>query len=191
LLLLALLITFMPPLSADSSAGSYAEATVNWRSSCLDRFEALSISTVSGGKWLKSVSIDPLDDSKTVKLGLVADSGKSSWGDPVVFVVRCKQGKLDVYIDWNDYLGGVGDDTPKVTSRLGDSRATNSRWSYSTNYEGTFYAGSNVCNFILDLVQVDRFVAQITPYMGNPIIAVFDVSGLAFYLPELLGACQR
>jgi len=147
--------------------------------------------SATAGKWVRHVSIDPFDDTRTILLSLEADSGESTWGDPVRLNVRLKQGELEVFINWHEYLGGGFDNSGHLVAfRLGFDDPLVSTWNYSTDHDTTFYrryGGPNVCGFILQLAQADRFVAETTPYMEDPITAVFDVRGLAHYLPELLG----
>jgi len=151
-----------------------------------------ALAETSSGKWLKTVSIDPLDDSKKVSLVLTAESGRSSWGDQVRLVIRCDSGELDVYIDWQDYLGGSGDYYHRVTWRIGVQAQVDDLWSYSTDHKAAFYRDDpdlDVHGFILQLMSADRFVAQTTPYMEDPITAVFDTTGLSNVVSELLEAC--
>jgi len=163
--------------------------------SCLKQFEDLELAAVeSTGKWQRTESADPMDDSTRVTLALEADSDTSTTGEPVVLYVRCKQRRLEVFIDWHEYLGGAGAGGDHyVLCRIGDAKAVNSRWSYSTNSEASFYEGHkglSVCQFVLALAQADQLVVEVAPFMENPITAVFDTRGLRPHLASLLGECS-
>jgi type VI secretion system protein VasI len=83
--------------------------------------------------------INPPDDSTTVALMLEADSGTSTWGEPVKLVLECESKVPNLYIVWDDYLGM--DEVP-VLMRIGTDRARWLKWPLSTDWEATFYPRS-------------------------------------------------
>jgi len=136
------------------------------------------------GAWRVSIETNPLDDSRTVTLILLAESGTSRWGTPIGLILRCDSNQTDVYIAWSDYLGSEA----RVTWRVGDEDARAAQWSLSTNKEATFYPYDEI-SFIQQLLTTTRFVAQVTPYNESPITAVFDLTGLANAIRPLQEAC--
>ncbi len=149
-------------------------------------------SVTEKGKWL-STSVNPLDDSETVVLSLVADSGTSKFGDPIKFIARCKSNKTEAYVIWGDYLGddsrSVYSEWKYVTVRVGVSKARRERWGISTDRKATFtanWAGA----FLKELLDQDRLVLETIPYGENPSTAIFDVSGLRRVLGNLSGPCN-
>ena len=72
------------------------------------------------GRWKLSTS--PVDDSKTVALGLVDGT------DSMQLVLLCQQGKPRAYVTPAKYLGA--DPTPVLT-RLGEAKAETRRWRVS------------------------------------------------------------
>jgi len=136
------------------------------------------------GAWSVSIKTNPLDDSRTVTLILLAESGTSRWGTPIGLILRCDSNQTDVYIAWSDYLGSEA----RVTWRVGDEDARAAQWSLSTNKEATFYPYDEI-SFIQQLLTTTRFVAQVTPYNESPITAVFDLTGLANAIRPLQEAC--
>lgn len=137
------------------------------------------------GQWLTNVSTNPINDSKTVVLILTAESGKSTYGKPVTLLLRCKSNTTEAYIAWNDYLGSEAD----VTTRIGDQQAHTRRWSISTNNESTFFPGNDI-SFIKNLIESNKFVAQVTPYDESPVTAVFDIKGLPKAIKPLRETCH-
>jgi len=139
-------------------------------------------SNVEGaGKWKVSKEVNPIDDSTTIQLVLESDSGKSTYGEPIYLILRYLSKKTEVYINWSSYLG----DKAEVMFRFGKQKAFLRNTSISTNSQATFYISfsakdgpSNTIDFIRELMKVDNFVAQVTPYNENPVTAVFDVRGL-------------
>jgi len=125
------------------------------------------------GKWRFDKEINPIDDTITITFILESDSGKSIYGQPIYLVLRYKSKKTEAYINWNSYLGSKAN----VLTRMGTEKDSTQTWSLSTNSQATFYPKDDI-KFIQKLMNVDKFVAQITPYNENPITAVFDIRGL-------------
>ena len=199
---IAILLVVTVPLSAGASSCEEIEQEI---AQCavivgeLERLEyydqlARSLGLVSvqtevplsedAGAWKVSIKTNPLDDSRTVTLILLAESGTNRRGDPVGLILRCSSNRTDVYIAWQDYLGSEAD----VTWRVGDEDARTARWSLSTTKEATFYPYDEI-SFIQQLLTTTRFVAQVTPYNENPITAVFDLTGLTNVIGPLQEAC--
>lgn len=150
----------------------------------LDRVQPVPTSVEGTGKWQVSVKTNPLDDTRTVMLALYADSGRSTWGNRVVLVLRCKSKKTEAYINWHDYLGSEA----YVIWRIGDADAETAKWSLSTDNEATFYPYDDIA-FIKQLLNADRLVAQVTPYDESPVTAIFDLTGLTNAIHPLQEAC--
>ena len=158
------------------------------RLACYDSLaKSLSVSKptpVGAGAWQVSDETNPVDDTRTVVLRLVATSGQSVYGKPIVLVLRCQSHKTEAYMSWGSYLG----DEAQVTVRVGSGEAKTKRWDVSTDHTGTFYHGDMVA-FIRELVAADRFVAQVTPYNESPITAVFELTGLPTAVKPLREDC--
>lgn len=137
------------------------------------------------GAWIVRDQVNPMDDTRTVILTLLASSGRSQLGrQEVALILRCQSGKTEAYIEWHDYLGSEA----YVTARIGSQEAQRRRWNLSTDHTATFYA-RDVPGFIQALVATDRFVAQVTPYSESPVTAVFDVNGLETAVKPLRETC--
>lgn len=75
-----------------------------------------------------------------------------------------------------------------VLSRIGSEQASTRQWSLSTDSQATFYP-DNPITFIKRLLEVDRFVAQVTPYGEDPVTAVFALGGLVNAIKPLRETC--
>ena len=138
------------------------------------------------GEWETTKSLDPLTDKPSITAVLKAND-KQRLG----LILRCKNGEVDLFITWGDYLGS---DDPKVTWRIDDERPKTRSWSLSTNKAGTFYPsminGITPGAFIAQLAAADRFVVQVTPYNEGPVTAVFDLKGIDVIAPQVLELCR-
>ena len=138
------------------------------------------------GKWNVSIDTNPIDDSKTVTLTLLADSGKSPMlSQPIVLIARCSSLETNVFIAWRDYLGSEA----RVLTRIGKEKAETRNWTLSTDSQATFFPKNEV-DFLKKLLVVDSFVAQVTPYSESPVTAIFDIKGLSNAITPLREACN-
>lgn len=149
----------------------------------LDGPQAVEIDVDGVGKWIVDVKTNPIDDSTTVTLVLAADSGQGRFGESISLVARCSSNKTDIYINWNDYLGSEA----QVLTRVGTNTAETANWSMSTDSKGTFHR--NPENFIRELLETNKLVAQTTPYGESPVTAIFNLEGIANAIKPLRETC--
>lgn len=127
----------------------------------------------SKGSWQVQTETDPMDDSKKVYFLLRAQKGRSTFGRPIILVIRYSSGSTELYINWGDYLA----DNSEVTYRIGSGEPKTQQWQQSTDETATFYPG-NVPELLRKLRDTERFVVRTVPYDEGPTTAVFDVRGL-------------
>jgi hypothetical protein len=138
------------------------------------------------GNWIVARDRPQDGGEETVVLAVAANEGRRASGKIPLLMIRCEGGKLNVFINWIDYLGlasGV------VTMQLGSAAAEPKRWKHATSNRATFYPG-NPKKFVRSLAGVDRFTAEITPYRESTVKAVFLLEGLADALVYLKPACD-
>lgn len=133
-------------------------------------------------------SVDPLTDKTIVAAFLEADEGRSTFGERIALFLRCKDGELNLWIKWGNYLGS---DRPTVTLRIGAAPAKDERWRLSADKTATFHPFPlRLPRVIQQLTAAGRFVAQVTPYNENPVTAVFDLTGIEEIAPQVLEPCS-
>ena len=136
------------------------------------------------GEWKVDVEVNPIDDSKTVTMILSAVSGRSSWDKTINLIARCKSGKTQLYINWQDYLGSES----YVLTRVGKEKAVTRKWLISTDSKATFHPNS--ISFLKEMFTSSKLVAQTTPYGDSPVIAIFDTSGMENAIKPLRETCS-
>ncbi len=127
-------------------------------------------------KWYSLVDIDPIDDSRVATYILAADSGKSAWGDTIYLIVRDTDGRFELFINWDDYLGS----DVLVTHRVGTQPASTQSWNLSTDKNASFYprkGSPSLESLLRAFTESDQFIARCTPYNESPITAIFDIRG--------------
>ena len=132
------------------------------------------------GKWKVEVSTNPVDDSKTVALGLVDPS------DSMQLVLLCQQGKPRAYVTTGKYLGAK---STRVLTRIGEAKAESKDWPLSMNQKAAVYPG-DAGPFIRRLATVERLVVQVSPLAENPVTAVFNLGGLPNVVAPLKETCR-
>lgn len=136
--------------------------------------------SASPGQWTMETVRDPVDDSTTVALALLGAANEAQ------LVLRCRQNKPEVYVDWARFLGSAP--TPVVT-RFGGAKAETRRWPISSDKKAAFFPGDKRL-FIRQLLSVDRLVVQVTPFAESPMTEVFDVRGLPAVIRPLKETCN-
>ena len=139
---------------------------------------------IKASKWTINQSINPLNDEKKVTAILAAVSGKSRWRESIYMIVRCDSKKLEMYINWKDYLGS----SANVTSRIGSLKAETMSWNLSTDSQATFFRG-DVKKLLATMVDYDSYIAQITPYNESPVTAIFETQGLKEVIDSFKDEC--
>jgi len=149
-------------------------------------------SEAGSGNWIVNVDSNPIDDTRRVTAFLISDQGRSSFGEPVTFIARCMSNRTEAYINWNDYVGddstSVYSEWKRVTVRVGERQAQTERWGVSTDKRATF-APAWAGNLLREMMEADRVVFRTTPYGENPVVAIFDTSGMAAALRPLMETC--
>lgn len=135
------------------------------------------------GNWIVESEVNPIDDSKTVNLFLVASSGVARFDKPISLVARCKSNQTELYINWATYLGQEA----FVTSRIGTKKANKSEWDLSSDSQATFKR--QPISMLKEMLGESKLVVQVTPYNENPSTAVFDITGLDEAIKPLQETC--
>ena len=131
------------------------------------------------GKWRVEDSTNPVDDSRTVALGLVDDT------DSLQLVLLCQQAKPGIYLNAAVYLGDGG---VRVLTRFGEAKAESKRWSVSGKRKTASFPG-DAAQFIAQMLTVQRLVVQIDPVLENPLTVVFKLDGLPGVIGRFKETC--
>lgn len=129
------------------------------------------------GKWQGRVETSPIDDSKNAFLTLEADTpvrNKYRSNTPTL-IVRCKEKRLEAYITFDIFLGS---DSMRVLTRFDKRPAQRVSWGISTDHKGVFVGGS-IATFIKEMMNSESLLVELTPYGESPVMATFDVRGIA------------
>lgn len=140
------------------------------------------------GAWNIRTERSPIDDSMNVYLSVQSQELVRSGYYTVrpSLQVRCKENKTEIYINWDLYLGL--DSTMQLT-RFDDLKASEDFWSISTSSKAVFAPGSHI-DFLKKTMKHNKLLVQITPYGESPVMATFDIRGLAEAIKPLREACH-
>ncbi len=156
------------------------------RAQGLDRPQPRAVPTADVGAWQVRDEVNPLDDTRTVDLALVATGGTAPDDRQVILNIRCHGGETELYINWRSHLGSGA----QVATRIGTGAVDRRPWNLSSNQQATFYPRNDAVAFIKALMTADRLVAQVSPSAGNPVTAVFETPGLENAVKPLRQACR-
>ncbi len=107
------------------------------------------------------------------------------------FVIKCKHGKTEAYLDWKTRLlprnyGGASR-ALSVMSQLGSEERVEIFWELSTDRNALF--APEPVELIKKMREHDKMVFQVTPPYDNVQIVVHDISGINKVLKILVDEC--
>ncbi len=129
-------------------------------------------------------SANPSAEPSTVTITSYPVSGTSSEGDAITMVMRCRRNRTELYIRWQDYLGSWA----YVRTRVGDDDRGTRQWNLSADARSSYYPCGTV-GFIEDMIEAGSAEFEVTPYVQDPVTAVFDMSELGNAIGPLREAC--
>ncbi|MEE8092752.1 MAG: type VI secretion system-associated protein TagO [Gammaproteobacteria bacterium] len=129
-------------------------------------------------------SANPSTEPSTVTITSYPVSGTSSEGDAITMVMRCRRNRTELYIRWRDYLGSWA----YVRTRVGDDDRGTRQWNLSADARSSYYPRGTV-GFIEDMIEAGSAEFEVTPYVQDPVTAVFDMSELGNAIGPLREAC--
>ncbi|MGB3290968.1 MAG: type VI secretion system-associated protein TagO [Burkholderiaceae bacterium] len=138
------------------------------------------------GKWETATHTDPMTDKSIYIARLDADTGERRLRGAPSIMVRCKDNKTEMYINWNDFLGSRSIST---TYRIDKEPAQRSEWDLSTDKKSAFFPGSPV-PMLKKLVESSTFAANVTPYNESPVTAIFNTTGADKALADIRKGCN-
>lgn len=143
--------------------------------------EAPKISKISG-EWEVISNKDPITDQNIVVAGVRA---KSTSNEQMLYI-RCDGGKVQLYIDFNEFLGTR---SIPLTYRLDKELALTDHWGISTNNKAVFYP-YNAKNFMYKVFGASQLAVRATPYGENTRTVVFNIEGLSQALLKYKNTCD-
>jgi len=135
------------------------------------------------GRWTFRSDIDPMTDENIYTAALAL----SFYQFDKRLVVRCKDKKTEMYIDWAWFLGdGIAKTT--VAHRVDKLPVETSEWLVATNKQSTFHP--NPVPLLKKIVKSDLFRVQTAPYLNNQVTYEFATKGADVALSDIRKACN-
>jgi hypothetical protein len=153
--------------------------------------KSLGITPRKPGSWSVTASTSPVDDTKSVTLGLGAEKEVAKPGGGSIqpqLVLRCKGGKVDVYtITGIPAAEELPDHRASATVRFGKEKPVEMRLDRSAEGDALFWpdAAANAER----LSRAGRLVFQFSPKGFEPVVLEFDLRGIEEVYPQLAEAC--
>jgi hypothetical protein len=140
--------------------------------------------TSTFNKWKTSIYTDPFTDEQILSASLKAKPGSWRAANSPVLVIRCRNTKLDLFINWKIQLKNYA----QTQLRIGKEGTNSSSWAISTDGRSAFYPGETA-EAIRKLVNSDRVAVSVTPNDQAPVIAIFDVTEASSQLDVIKDMC--
>ncbi|HEX5775924.1 MAG TPA: hypothetical protein VFX95_04505 [Caulobacteraceae bacterium] len=144
--------------------------------------------------WSVNEEVSPLDDSRNVYASVDATNKIKGWlsSERPSLMTRCKEGKLEAYIDTKSQLTSDYDlyegQRTRVKYRVGTA-PTVTVWASESSDGNAFFIPSPR-TFISQLRGADRFVVEYTPFQAGMGTATFSITGADAALAKVLAACS-
>ena len=130
---------------------------------------------VDRGSWIMVEDQDPMNDSPQVVTGLEEDGA--------TLYVGCVDGRTNVLIRWDEYLGM--DTAVTVTHRLPPKPAVRASWLRG----GESTVAPDPIALLREMVAGTELVVRTTPYMSGPVTVTFDLTGAEEAIGKVAEAC--
>lgn len=143
------------------------------------------------GKWVSESTASAMNDSKGIILALPAENDAHGWlsNHRPNLVVRCQEGKTDVYVDTGmpaTVESAFGGHTVRI--RIDEQRAVSEKWSDSTDNKGLF--APKPMELLKKLAKAKTLLFEFTPFNASPTIITFEVHGLGQHLSKANVPCK-
>jgi hypothetical protein len=135
-------------------------------------------------KWKTSIYTDPFTDEQILSASLKARPGSWRAANSPVLVIRCRNTKLDLFINWKIQLKNYA----QTQFRIGKEETNSSSWAISSDGRSAFYPGETA-EAMRKLANSDKVAVSVTPNDQAPIIAIFDVTEASSQLDVIKGKC--
>lgn len=133
------------------------------------------VPVVDRGSWIMVEDQDPMNDSPQVVTGLEEDGA--------TLYVGCVDGRTNVLIRWDEYLGM--DTAVTVTHRLPPKPAERGSWLRG----GESTVAPDPIALLRGMVAGTELVVRTTPYMSGQVTVTFDLTGAREAVGKVAEAC--
>lgn len=135
------------------------------------------------GDWEVYEEVSPLDDSRNVIMGLSAENNVN-----LQLIVRCKEGKTDVIIDYYTVLERIRGWDVFVWSRFDQEPAERGGWRQSTT--GTAIFAYEGVSWARKIASARKLYVRTDPEVGPVVEGTFQLKGAAEAMRPLREACN-
>jgi len=137
------------------------------------------------GRWEIRATDDPLGRGESVSLILGSDRVEPQLDSPVFLVLRCVQGRPELFLDWRVPMGNQA----IVTSTFGSREPATLVWDLSADGSSAFYPSRSIDDFVLQMVEVEDYLASAPVQGGFTVEARFSPGGLENALERMRQGC--
>jgi type VI secretion system protein VasI len=178
-------------------AGCARDTSPTTRLACFDALAAKhaspSLKTIpTNSKWTTKSETSRIDDSKTVVLGLQAESAITGWprkSHTPSLIIRCKERQTEAY-----FVTGMtpnveyGTDGATITLRIDKAPAFKLEAEKSTDGEALFLPAA--ITQIKELMNGSTLLFEFVPFNSSPQMTTFQIAGLSEAIKPLREACK-
>lgn len=154
--------------------------------SCNDASSKTTISDSSQSKGLWVTSETEGSKGKIYIAKLEASSGETSFGNPIILIIKCNQGKSELAINWGSHVPR-GSKIP-TDLRIGNEKVISSDWRI-LNETDTAY-DEEPQQTLKTLLDNTKLIARTTYFQGGISTAYFNLEGMPAAVANIRTACH-
>ena len=144
----------------------------------------LSICTIAEAKWSHKEEADPKTNDVNYFLYSLSSEGRNHLGKKIGLIMRCKNDRLILYVNWGVNLGGQN----TVAVRFDTNQSEAQIWASSADKTALFQPQPKV--MFQQMLTSKTLELETKPRSGSTIKAVFSLTGLSLASHKMRRNCD-
>lgn len=143
------------------------------------------------GKWAVRETSSEIDDSPEISAVNMANWYRSSYSDKVSLMARCAERSVALIYMVDTFLMNTNynSNSLRVTYRIDDEPAVNTRWNETTSNQSVGLFGNKAERFLPKLYNAKQIFLRVKESNGQTHDATFDLTGMSETLDKIGATC--
>jgi len=144
----------------------------------------ISICNTANAKWNHKEETDPNSDDTNYFLYSLSSEGRNHLGKPIGLIIRCKNDRLILYVNWGTYLGKQRE----VKVRFDDNDVEPQQWASSADKKTLFHPQAKI--MFQQMLTSKTVELETKPHSETAIRAVFSLKGISLASHKMRRNCN-
>ena len=144
----------------------------------------LSVSLPASAKWSHKEETDATTNDTNYFLYSVSRKGKNHSKNPIGLIMRCKNNRLILYVNWGVTL----DDRKQVKVKFDDSNVIEQKWASASDKTALFHPRPK--QMFQQMMAAKKLELEAVTVKGAPVSALFSLRGLSLASHKMRKNCN-